>query len=381
MSTINDKLLYIPKKINVGYTPRSDTYTKKLAYVIYWDDKGVLRKETSWERWRDKKINPDTFDNTPIDGFVLNRQVGGVKASYNWNKRNEYVRVYDPRGFEFEISVENLLFILQECTSTKGKGIEGKFVYSWSGPELVLLPVDSELYQISTNFTSSQTKKVSAKELIIGATYKMKDLSTGIYIGRKPIYHIHYEWEQQILSEKAYIFEMIDTSTMKKKYGKICKANNKEYYYMNDVKNISECIDTSVNDDIAEKIVAFEQSPTGKRIISAIPINFTPYTYKEQMIPGENYKPNKYIICQNNIYAEFRILQYPTYINQYYERLSIKNNMLSRDAQYLYPVNGILSTSYDSGYKQEDLIGKVEFTDTIEVTLEDGTVIIHNLNK
>lgn len=32
--------IYIPKKINVGYRERQDTYTGKLAYVIYWDEKG-----------------------------------------------------------------------------------------------------------------------------------------------------------------------------------------------------------------------------------------------------------------------------------------------------------------------------------------------------
>lgn len=31
--------IYIPKKIKVGYQNRSDTYTKKLAYVIYYDEK------------------------------------------------------------------------------------------------------------------------------------------------------------------------------------------------------------------------------------------------------------------------------------------------------------------------------------------------------
>lgn len=62
------------------------------------------------------------------------------------NARNEYIRVFDPRGFEFEISVANLLFILQECTSTRGKGLEGEFVYCWSGTEMTLLPVDSAEY-------------------------------------------------------------------------------------------------------------------------------------------------------------------------------------------------------------------------------------------
>ena len=53
--------LYIPKKINVGYQKREDTYTKKLGYVIYYDDKGVLRKEQSWKNWRDKSIKNEEF--------------------------------------------------------------------------------------------------------------------------------------------------------------------------------------------------------------------------------------------------------------------------------------------------------------------------------
>jgi hypothetical protein len=110
---VNNELT-IPKTIKVGYQDRSDTYTGKLAYVVYTDTKGVLRKEKSWEGWRDKKIVPEDFDNVPISGFVLNRDVGGARRSYGWNARIEKVRVFDPRNFEFEISVENLLFILQD---------------------------------------------------------------------------------------------------------------------------------------------------------------------------------------------------------------------------------------------------------------------------
>ena len=39
--------LMIPDRIKVGYQKRDDTYTKRLAYVIYYDHKGVLRKEKS----------------------------------------------------------------------------------------------------------------------------------------------------------------------------------------------------------------------------------------------------------------------------------------------------------------------------------------------
>lgn len=47
--------LFIPEKIKIGFQNRQGTYTGKLAYVIYFDKKGVLRKETSWQSWRDEK--------------------------------------------------------------------------------------------------------------------------------------------------------------------------------------------------------------------------------------------------------------------------------------------------------------------------------------
>ena len=117
--------LIIPDKLKVGFQERDDTYTKKLAYVVWYDNKGVLRKETSWQSWRNKKINPLDIDNVPTEGFVLNKNAGGVGSNYGHYDRIEKVRVYDPRGFEIEIDIPNLLFLLQECTSVKGKGLDG----------------------------------------------------------------------------------------------------------------------------------------------------------------------------------------------------------------------------------------------------------------
>jgi hypothetical protein len=123
--------IFIPEKINVGFQNRSDTYTKKLAYIIYFDQKGVLRKETSWNGWRDKSIDNIIYDNIPTSGFVLNKKVGDYVS--DWNHRQAYVRVYDPRDFEFEITIENLLYILENASSIKGKGLEGEFTYGWDG--------------------------------------------------------------------------------------------------------------------------------------------------------------------------------------------------------------------------------------------------------
>ena len=101
--------MFIPKKINVGFQERSDTYSGKLAYVIYYDEKNKLRKEGSWNSWRDNKIPNEEFNNEPTSGFVLNRKAGGGR--WGWNSRQTYVRVYDPRGWEFELTVPNLLFL------------------------------------------------------------------------------------------------------------------------------------------------------------------------------------------------------------------------------------------------------------------------------
>lgn len=180
--------MIIPKTINVGFNKREDTYTKKLAYIIYTDAKGVLRKETSWEGWRDKSIPAQAFDNVPTSGFVLNKKVGGNR--YSWNPRNTYVRIYDPRDFEFEITVPNLLFILQETNSIKGKGLEGEFVYAWDGKDLVLLPVGCEEYNSCADFTHKQTTKVDRSEIKEGSVYQMKDLREVMYLGK-------HEWAEE----------------------------------------------------------------------------------------------------------------------------------------------------------------------------------------
>lgn len=204
----NDKL-FIPSKIKVGYQRRNDTYTKMLAYVIYYDVKGKLCKEKSWRGWihdqpRNEYVMDDKnryvkdennqyvkelmpglpihdFDNVPTSGFVLNKKVGG--GGGGWHHRQMKCRVWDPRGFEFEITLDNLLFILQESNSFKGKGLEGDMIYAWSGKDLVLLPCESEDYKSSVLFTELKTQKVKKKEIVEGHTFMGKDTKTYVYLG------------------------------------------------------------------------------------------------------------------------------------------------------------------------------------------------------
>jgi hypothetical protein len=174
--------VFIAPKIKVGFQKRTDTFTGQLAYIIYFDDKGKLRKEKSWESWRDKKIDPQEFDNTPMDGFTLNKDV--KRYSGDWfSSHRTMIRVHDPRGFEFEVTTENLIGTLMH-TDCLRRGLIGQFVYAWVGSELVLLPTNSEEYQQATKFTAGLSKKVKAKEMVPGLSYKTKREGDVIFMGK-----------------------------------------------------------------------------------------------------------------------------------------------------------------------------------------------------
>ena len=198
--------IFIPKKLNVGFQNRNDTYTKKLAYVIYYDEKGKLRKQASWESWRDKKIDPIEYDNEPTEGFVLNKNVGGY--AYHWDARKSYIRVFDPRGFEFEITLPNLLYILENTNSIKGKGLDGKFVYGWDGKDLVLIPVESPEYkqmqEMTTKLYASDTIKPG--DLKVGCVYLTAKGERYVFMGNHTEYtyrsnHIGSSTTQQEINE------------------------------------------------------------------------------------------------------------------------------------------------------------------------------------
>lgn len=184
---IKEESFFIPSKIKIGFQKRSDTYTGKLAYIIYYDNLGVLRKEKSWEGWRDKKITPQEIENVPTEGFMLNRQAGGCKS--DWNYRQAYCRIWDPRGFEFEITIDNLLWILDFCDCQKGKVLSGKFVYSWVGQDLVLLPECTNEYKVSSVITSKMVSKdFKASDLKPGSLYRIKQVPRDWEVGYSDLY-------------------------------------------------------------------------------------------------------------------------------------------------------------------------------------------------
>lgn len=280
----NNQLL-IPETLKVGFQNRTDTYSGKLGYVVYFDQTGKLRKEASWEGWRDKKIDPVEPKNEPTEGFVLNKKVGGVsRYSHSWDQRIEKCRVYDPRGWEFEITIPNLLFILQECTSIKGKGLDGQFVYGWAGKELVLLPITCSEYKESQKFTKLQAQKISAKTLIIGATYHTKQQTDLLYLGRHEWFDGDYErldkQTQSVLDRYNYYRnnrEYYETSFRKSKgkkyvFASVTKNGGVHIQERGDVNNLAAIVSETPPDNYAEIFEVFGKSENASLYDKLVPV-------------------------------------------------------------------------------------------------------------
>lgn len=349
---MSEQTLFIPNKINVGFQKRGDTYTGKLAYVIYYDQLGKLRKEKSWQGWRDQKIPNEEFQNEPTEGFVLNKDVGGARRSYGWNCRNEYVRVYDPRDFEFEISIANLLFILRECDCSRGKGLEGKFVYAWQGTELVLLPVNSVDYQNSKQFTELQAKKISAKDLIPGATYMTKSQLQEhlIYLGRfdrwRPYDKEGYSYGEATTSMKAatgktHVFwkPAVNNTSFKG-----------DYEFLSSVTKLGAVVSDTPVPDLAERVEKYYMSKHGSKVVELFLEDPNPKTTKKD----DFYSHRDYLAYEeqegSGIYILYSMSDRQSQYMTTHERVQIKDGVLCFENYY--------TESYPPGYQKNHYWGR-----------------------
>lgn len=255
--------IFVAPKIKVGFQNRQGTYTGKLAYVIYYDEKGKLRKEKSWEGWRDKDIPAEEFENVPTEGFTINKDIKRYSGEW-FSSTRTMIRVHDPRGFEFEVTTENLIGILMH-TDCLRRGLIGNFVYAWMGTELVLLPTNSEEYQNAVKYTSGLSKKVSAKELVPGLSYKTKREGNVIYIGRMNWYSYKDEswyycyWDGPRKEQKVHVFTYDDGKTFFKKTSAdfLAEPNSDT-----PVSNYAELVDKYNKKIYSKKILRYEFRPT-----------------------------------------------------------------------------------------------------------------------
>ncbi len=97
------------------------------------------RKETV-DGWRDKTVEPLIIDNVPTFGFEI------VDVVSRYRTDNKLYRIFDPRGYELEISAENLFDVLMNNTVVKGKIME-PLVWARNGAKNYLVSSSCDEYK------------------------------------------------------------------------------------------------------------------------------------------------------------------------------------------------------------------------------------------
>lgn len=259
--------MFIPKRIKIGFQKRDDTFTGKLSYIIYYDEKGKLRKEASWNSWKDDSIETVEFDNLPQNGYIFNK---GVQRDGYWGSGRSVIRVYDSRDFEFEISVDNLMGLLMHSDVSKRDIVE-QCVFAWEGTELVLLPINSKEYQASVEYTNKQDQKISAKELVEGYTYQAKKLDTPlIYMGSRE----WFDWNNGYLVN-GKVSRRYERNAG---YAEFHESKGKKHVFYDGVKfftktpaDLSAILVNTVDDNYANLVDKFFETDNSQKITSVVP--------------------------------------------------------------------------------------------------------------
>jgi len=170
------------------------------------------------------------------------------------------IRIYDPRGIEFEITPENLIGLLMH-TDCKRREIQDDLVYAWMGSELMLLPCSSEEFEQAKKFTKLQARKVKANELQEGFTYITKQEEQLVYLGR----HLWHEFEGYYGERKG---------RKGKKQHVFCNLKGKEFRYIKSIPSkiaailsehchdqFSNWVDSYLKTNMAAKIVGWAKKP------------------------------------------------------------------------------------------------------------------------
>jgi hypothetical protein len=177
--------------------------------------------------------------------------------------------VWDPRDFEFEISVDNLIGILMHADVSK-RDITEPCVFAWNGTELILLPTNSLEYQESIKHTEKQGKKFSAKDLTAGFTYSLKEDRTTrvVYLGRFPRYSIDNVTEDNEKSSRYSYHSRGRRQTLKGNKGHVfIDLATKSILIKDPSKYVDEVVSEEVHQEFASFIDKYYASAESQPIV------------------------------------------------------------------------------------------------------------------
>ncbi len=167
-----------PEKFYLGiqdYLPL-DSENPPLGFATPWGtDKAFDSRRETVDNWvsnygnRKKNYQGFIIDNDPQEGFTFEKSVS------RWITSNKWFTINDPRGFQLQISAENLGNIILNNTIEKGKLI-GKFVWGRNGSVNYLCGIEHPEYNLHKDHIQRPIKpgdkiRISNQEVIFVGIY------------------------------------------------------------------------------------------------------------------------------------------------------------------------------------------------------------------
>lgn len=202
--------------VYVGFQGRRSVDEVPLGFMTpYSEDKAGQKRQATVDTWArgrwgsTKTFNSVKLENKPMIGFKIGRQ---IRRSGGWNGSGaSYVRVEDPRGFELEITIENLVMCMKENLIQDGE-ILAECVWGRDGNRNILLPTNSEPYRASLKTVERINAAITLRDISPGDEIELLDGTKGIYYGgmyalMAQRYYYREEMRNIELSNKRYVIE------------------------------------------------------------------------------------------------------------------------------------------------------------------------------
>lgn len=143
-------------KLYVGF--QRDRYStadtpRVLGFAVpHGTTKAEIKRMETVDRWANKKEDCRIIENKPTRGFKMLEVVSRYSTS------NKLFRVLDPRGFELEISADNLLDLAMATTIVRGEIVEECVWAQHNG--VYLIPTSSEQYKFWSGAKTKPKEKI-----------------------------------------------------------------------------------------------------------------------------------------------------------------------------------------------------------------------------
>lgn len=154
-------------------------------FTPYDDNKAGQKRRDAIDNWStyhnngQKPLNPILLDNKAMIGFRISQR----QRNAGWHSSTEYIRIEDPRGFEVDITLVNMIMLTDNNLIENGE-ILRECIWGRDGNFNVLLPINSTPYEQAFSNTERQKTHVNIRKLSRGDHVVLKNGISGRYMGK-----------------------------------------------------------------------------------------------------------------------------------------------------------------------------------------------------